>query len=409
MPSSAHLPFTSSSIERDQEMFDSPGSPMRPTLPSTVASFALPQSTSAPASPSSYHMSLDEPLTFMSATASPPGHIPLLRKIRRPSLLSTGGSRLGLLNDTLLSWKDKPPPSPLAPAPTLFSYETTSSNSSSKMLEDDDLGPAPLMLVDESRSRPQTPVTPPPRFPPLSVEGDYPQSARKYPPKPPRLLKLLSEASPQESEVDSEAKFQRFVASHASELPLNPRKPRQRQQRGRFPEEVVDDEDETRDEDDGSEDEEAGTEIESQDITPLTEEVIGGRSSSSSFGSPAGSMDVDSLVMHYSPPVSVSSTPNGWRATPPPSGTGRVGKRKHEDRYDPYPSAKRRAVSPSVHQNHSHVSPISIPRSRSPITYSRPVSATSSPVLRPVPRFGVGGNVREVQGAGDGLGCLKLK
>ena len=99
-------------------------------------------------------------------------------------------------------------------------------------------------------------------------------------------MTLLSEATPQEAEVDSEAKFQRLLASHA-ELPVSfhPRTPRSA--RGRFPEEVGDDDD----------DEKLHGDFSDED-----EDVIGGPSAEGSItddfrwmsASPAGTgMDVD--------------------------------------------------------------------------------------------------------------------
>lgn len=54
--------------------------------------------------------------------------------------------------------------------------------------------------------------------------------------KPPRVLNLLSESRPEENEVKSEAAFQRLLAS------LQPRTPRAPTDRGRYPEEVGDEE-----------------------------------------------------------------------------------------------------------------------------------------------------------------------
>lgn len=57
----------------------------------------------------------------------------------------------------------------------------------------------------------------------------------------PRILTLLSEeAHPGEDEVKSEAQFQRLVAS-CSDLPFQPRTPRAASDRGRYPEEVPND------------------------------------------------------------------------------------------------------------------------------------------------------------------------
>lgn len=168
------------------------------------------------------------------------------------------------------------------------------------------------------------------------------------------------------------------------------------------------------------------------------------------------------------------STPvNHWRYTPPPTTSAvRSNKRKREfrlcgyisstlrlcysvdDRFDPYPSAsKRRAVSPSIsylRDVHTLGSPIGGRNSRLPIAipinipgstvssaassptiggsyptpFPRSVSITSSPtmrasmslaspILRPVPRSGIGirrgeEDEREVEGAGEAVNGLTL-
>ena len=58
----------------------------------------------------------------------------------------------------------------------------------------------------------------------------------------PLLATLLSESSPQEHEMRSEARLQRLLSSHPQALPLTPRAPRS--SRGRFPEMVGGDDDE---------------------------------------------------------------------------------------------------------------------------------------------------------------------
>jgi hypothetical protein len=128
-----------------------------------------------------------------------------------------------------------------------------------------------------------------------------------------------------------------------------------------------------------------------------------------------------------------------------------------DDRFDPYPSAKRRAVSPSVssylRDTQSTIgSPMNVRNTRLPIaipisipgstassaassptiggSYSgsfprsvsmtssptlRPVMVLASPILRPVPRTGLGiqirrgeGDDREIEGAGEAVGGLTL-
>lgn len=58
--------------------------------------------------------------------------------------------------------------------------------------------------------------------------------------KQPRILNLLAESRPVENEVQSEAAFQRLIASGA-DLPMQPRTPRAPSDRGRFPEEAYSD------------------------------------------------------------------------------------------------------------------------------------------------------------------------
>src|SRR6266478_412374 len=58
----------------------------------------------------------------------------------------------------------------------------------------------------------------------------------------PRVLSLLSESRPEESELKSEAQFQRLLASYTGN-PLTPKTPRAPSDRGRYPEEAGDEED----------------------------------------------------------------------------------------------------------------------------------------------------------------------
>ena len=55
------------------------------------------------------------------------------------------------------------------------------------------------------------------------------------------MLSLLSESRPEESELKSEAQFQRLLASYTGN-PLTPKTPRAPSDRGRYPEEAGDDE-----------------------------------------------------------------------------------------------------------------------------------------------------------------------
>ncbi|KIJ65027.1 hypothetical protein HYDPIDRAFT_88859 [Hydnomerulius pinastri MD-312] len=284
--------------------------------------------------------------------------------------------------------------------------------------------------------------------------------------KPPRILNLLAESRPDENEVKSEAAFQRLLAS-CSELPTQPRTPRAPSDRGRYPEEVPDDEVHggSTPSDDDDDDVEAifafdpqGDMSTAKPCTPA-QSVYGDELSLSIMGSPmVMAMDVDAPLA--SP--SITSTPASvqWRYTPPPTTSAvRSNKRKLDDRYDPYPTAaKRRAVSPSIsYLREAHPS-LNYPRTPNgrpslPIPLSIPVSAASSvassptvtgypfpnysssrqvglgsmsvssspilrplglasPILRPIPRHRRGtitdGEERDIEGAGEGVGGLTL-
>ncbi|KAG8967557.1 hypothetical protein FRC03_009810 [Tulasnella sp. 419] len=533
----------------DQEMSDHSQMMLqpspRPSLPSSIADFALAHaSTSAPPSPSTSLMALDDPNPYLHgylqngplaapATLNPAAY-PLFRKIRRPSLLGLGLPKPGMEFMQTSSRMNSPLISSFT-SPFMFEGSPTSGRSvgitqnqpTSTADQEDDLSPELLYessTPPEPRELPVPPFTPThhhkksrslsPSTPPNSrqLELEYKPALRRSAssihtnhnsssnlgeksaeegqkptrerPAIPRLLTIMTESNLQEAEVKSEFAFQRLLASHAELPPFRsapyPRTPRSRgvagnrgmmypTERGRFPEEALVDDDEL---DGASTDEEGETNeqeetLGSQGISmtagaghsgrhsrqpslgmamSLTDDSMGSLingnggsggisagGSGESFGrmldSPAG-MDVDmggSVFGYGSPPIqypmSTASTPSQWRHTPPPTAsgpTGRVGKRKFDDRYDPYPQSKRRAVSPAVSMSSYGVlaSPGYIPP-RSPITIARPLSssATSSPVLRPVVRLGTGnglglrngnGEEKEVQGAGDGVGSLKL-
>ncbi|KDQ20027.1 hypothetical protein BOTBODRAFT_170054 [Botryobasidium botryosum FD-172 SS1] len=410
-----HTDSGSSSSSSSQSTVSSP----RPSLPTSLASFALshPTSSSAPTSPLSALMTLDEPHTITGSTPSVlTSPYPLIRKLRRPSLLGLGGitksassTHLSLLSSssdimipTALSWKER--------ERARTRRNSSSASSSSGKMKEDDSPQTPPLFMDDIKSRPTTPATPPPRSASLPTNPD-PESKpiRRRPPKPQRLLTLMSEFNTPDAEFDvkSDASFQRLLASHP-ELPIRPRAPRPLSERGRFPEEVRDDEPIDDGNSSASEDED---DMFGDETLTLSGASVDNPSRGSS-SSPNG-MDLDIGILGQSP-MSLGSTSNAWRETPPPS-TVRMGKRKfNEDRYEPYPSTKRRAVSPSVS---TLVSPIFIPRS-SPINIPRPLSTASSPILRPIPRlasaYGYGHRgdssreEREVNGAGDGVGSLNL-
>ncbi|KAG2075122.1 hypothetical protein BDR04DRAFT_1150435 [Suillus decipiens] len=320
-----------------------------------------------------------------------------------------------------------------------------------------------------TRSGGPSPSTPPPSrslstnaIPANAVDTPIPILRRPtYPLKPPRILNLLAEPRPEEDELQSEAAFQRLLASY-SDLPSQPRTPRALSDRGRYPEEVGHEdshEDPLSDDDD---DDVQGlfafdAQNDSSNVKPCTpaQSINGDDLSMFLAESPMGiAMDVDPPMV--SPSITSTPMSNQWRYTPPPTTSAvRSNKRKLDDRYDPYPtSAKRRAVSPSIsYLRETLVSyprtpssrppvpiPISIPPSNSNTSatssptitsgYSYPgsrqvnlgtMSLSSSPVLRPSlglvspilrpilrTRRGADGEEREIEGAGEAVNGLSL-
>ena len=316
------------------------------------------------------------------------------------------------------------------------------------------------------------------------------------------MLSLLSESRPEENELKSEAQFQRLLASYTGN-PLTPKTPRAPSDRGRYPEEAGDEENiAVQSEDDDDElgegsvfDYNATTEAIniSRRGTPARS-ANGDDPYSWNPGSPMGSsyMDVDPVSVRLSssicayintflpsqifsfgsPTMTPNSGLNSWRYTPPSTSSAvRSNKRKRayiapftsnvypgpdselltwfgftdDDRYDPYPAAKRRAVSPSIStylRGSPRISipvaiPISVPNSSSssPVVtqmqsythsnfgFSRPVIGSpgmssptmratvgllASPILRPLPRARREGEEREVENTGESLGGISL-
>lgn len=281
-----------------------------------------------------------------------------------------------------------------------------------------------------------------------------PRRRLSLPIKFPRVLSLLSESRPEENELKSEAQFQRLLASVAGN-PLTPKTPRAPSDRGKYPEEAGDDEEIAVQSDDDDELCE-GSVFNYNATTEAINISRRGTPAQSINGdemylwgpvSPVGSsyMDVDPVFSFGSPNVTPSSGPSSWRYTPPSTSSAvRSNKRKHDDRYDPYPAAKRRAVSPSMStylRGSPRISipvaiPISVPNSSStsPVVtqmsfthpnfaFSRPVIGSpgmssptlrasvgllASPILRPLPRARREGDEREVENAGEGLGGISL-
>ncbi|KAF8078825.1 hypothetical protein FPV67DRAFT_1466612 [Lyophyllum atratum] len=446
-----------------------PKASSRPSFPTSSTDFALPPTSSSPVATSS-SVTLDDSNT-------------LLQRFRRPSLLTP---KAGYLSESRLH-------SPLASSFTMHSRRRSQSLMFVEELESD----RERMLTDSSSASSENPTPPlkasetkheelkgkatpsrPPLTPPrkrssasMDVQDSFsplPGRRLSFPLKPPRILNLLAESRPEESEVKSEAAFQRLINS-CSELPIPPRTPKVTADRGRYPEEAGTEESQR--EDTPSDDDEQ------VDDTPFAYSASSGSEpiAIKKPNTPAGSVNGDDLNMSTSesssfgtiamdidlPPGSPSfssmmSTPiNYWRYTPPPTTSAvRSNKRKLEDRFDPYPSAsKRRAVSPSMshlRDAHSGVGspmngrntrlpisiPVNIPGSTVssatssptiggsyPTSFPRAVSMTASPtlrsamvlaspILRPVPRYmGRRGeeDEREIQGAGEAVGGLTLE
>ncbi|KAJ7631191.1 hypothetical protein FB45DRAFT_917790 [Roridomyces roridus] len=405
----------------------------RHPLPTSSTDFNLPPSTSAPTALA---------VAYLEDSAI------LLQRFRRPSLLAPKALE-GRLHATSYKphsrrasysassvdesdsiWDISPPSSSENPTPPL---------------------PAPDAAEEPKPSAPSVPPSTPPRRS-QSRGADHGVKGRRLSFAVPRILNLLAESRPFENEVQSEAAFQRLLASGV-ELPCTPRTVADR---GRFPEEAgVDDfqrEDTPSDDDDDND----------STYTPVYPLPTG--SEPIYIRTPAGSVSGDDMCVSESPSLSgmdvdapcgspsVSSMSSmsisHWRSTPPPTTSAvRSNKRKFDERFDPYQNAsKRRAVSPSLShlRDSSHPSspksrsnprlPISIPitsaassTTSSPtvgsaasfLPMSRPVSgissptmrasmALASPILRPIPRRRGEGEEREVDGAGEGVGGLTL-
>ncbi|EIW63953.1 uncharacterized protein TRAVEDRAFT_111403 [Trametes versicolor FP-101664 SS1] len=408
----------------------------RPSLPTSTSDFALPSS----------------PSTSLPTTSSD-DLSPFMLRLRRPSLLGPRPGGLSLSAEARLH-------SPLVTSFTRrHSSNGTGDDSESdrdKMSTDSDSGNATPLLPGPSidsesdtsmkTNRPRTP----PRLASASSSSsgiDEQMSGMRLPPrrlskatKMPHIQRLVAESHTQENEVQSEAQFQRMLASFS----MHPRTPRAPSDRGRYPEDAA--EDETQRESTPSDDEELDESVPFAytDSAAATKPVTPAQSicgdDPSMLESPIGfAMDVDMPSSSVGSP-SISS----WRYTPPPTSTSAVrNKRKLDDRYDPYPTAaKRRAVSPSV--NHLRMAngaprlsmpiPIPIPNgihsgASSPVVQGsssyfstrqsfgsasamssptlRAQIGLSSPVLRPMTRARRDGE-REVDGAEEGVNGLSI-
>ncbi|KAI0931327.1 hypothetical protein AcW2_000244 [Taiwanofungus camphoratus] len=445
--------------------------PPRPSLPTSSSDFALPPSSSAATS-------------FASPAFAADDLSPFMLRFRRPSLLAP----------QVVPEPQRPSPLAASFTPPLArrrhsasaSGEESESDREAKMWTDSppsgDSGHAtpllpgpPVGAPERDRDASMKPSTSRPRTPPRSSAhssastidmAPEPSSAARahsrrlsHNVKAPRILTLIHESRPEESELQSEAQFQRLVASCSSQ----PRTPRGTSDRGRYPEEA--DGDEPHREDTPSDDGELDDSVPFAYVEPMSvgkpttpaQSVCG--DDLGMLESPGGMpMDVDMPSSSVGSPI-VSS----WRYTPPPTSCAvRSNKRKRtlDDRYDPYPTAsKRRAVSPSVSYLREAqpalftgrcVSgaaprlsmpipiPIPIPGSGPASAASSPIVASTSsyfgaslgratssalssptmraqiglasPVLRPIPRSRRHGGEegREVEGAGEGVGGLSL-
>ncbi|KAF7290497.1 hypothetical protein MKEN_01496700 [Mycena kentingensis (nom. inval.)] len=434
-------------------------------LPTSAEDFNLPSTTSTP----------------LGGSFADEANI-LFQRFRRPSLLAPKAAHL----DGRLS-------SPLATSFRPSSHRRRASQSASSLDEYDtfwqDISPPsstenptpPLGPPDNSEEprRSAPPLTPPRRslsrgsdrsdrlkgrrlsFPiaiPRSTDGLPPHTVTK--PKQPRIMNLLAESRTLENEVQSEAAFQRLLASGAD----LPRTPRSVADRGRYPEEAVQDNLFARE--DTPSDDEDDFESTYHPIHHGTEPInIRTTPAASVAGSVAGSVNGDDMCISESPSLSAmdvdmpSGSPSlssmssmsisGWRSTPPPTTSAvRSNKRKFDhERFDPYQNAsKRRAVSPSL--SHLRDSLPSSPKSRSnprlpisipiipnsaassatssptvgvgnaaflsmtrPTAVSSPIMrpmALASPILRPIPRRRGEEEEREIDHTGEGVGGLTL-
>ncbi|TDL28229.1 hypothetical protein BD410DRAFT_894312 [Rickenella mellea] len=430
----ASLPTTRSSspiasaFSDDQLMSESPS---RPSLPTSVSDFALPSSSS---SPSHHPGNLLQVVTQAKDDPSP-----LITRLRRPTY---AGLKSPFLTETRIQ-------SPLATSfilPTSRKYSVSEGGSESGSGSAQDIEryrDVDRMMTDSSPSIGSDVPTPPllgaffmdeqlekQKYSDSSITPTSPSTSQKssslvnenqdmtlrfrsrrlsYPPKPPRLLTLAAESRPEEVEVKSEAQFQRLLASYAglSSSLGHSKTGRAMSDRGRYPEEAAVEEEVQREDtpsDDGQTEEDAapaygsfkapagGSEPISFTRPSTPAHSFHGTPDETFMGiseSPGGNkmMDVDVPDFLYGSP-SLTSAPNLWRQTPPPSTSAvRTSKRKYEERFDPYlPSAKRRAVSPSMSSlRDAHgVSPIVIPRSpvlRPRLSFSQSNSATSSPTV----------------------------
>ncbi|KAI0334371.1 hypothetical protein GY45DRAFT_1318375 [Cubamyces sp. BRFM 1775] len=409
----------------------------RPSLPTSSSDFALPSSPSATLPPSSsddlspFMLRLRRPSLLGPRAGTPQSaearlHSPLITSFTRRHSSNGTGDDSESDRDKMSTDSDSGNATPLLPGPSLDSESDTSmktsrprtpprltSASSSSSGTDDQV---PMRLHQRKLSKPRLQV------------------------KLPHIQRLVAESQAQENEVQSEAQFQRMLASFS----MHPRTPRPASDRGRYPEDAAEEEPQRESTPSDEEELDDSVPFAYTDSAAATKPVTPAQSINgddpSMLESPIGfAMDVDM-------PSSAVGSPSvaSWRYTPPPTSTSAVrNKRKLDDRYDPYPTAaKRRAVSPSV----SHLRmgngaprltmpiPIPIPNgvhsgASSPIVQGsssyfgarqsfgsasamssptlRAQIGLSSPVLRPMTRARRDGE-REVDGAEEGVNGLSI-
>lgn len=169
----------------------------------------------------------------------------------------------------------------------------------------------------------------------------------------PRILSLLQESHPEESEVKSEAQFQRFVASFC-EFPNTPRTPRAPSDRGRYPEEANTDDPVREDTPSDDEDEDPGTAVpfsyvygSSSEPIPIPKSVTPAHSVNGDdmgLSESPSYMDIDTVCLREAllgsslmltslqrPPSACGSPKlSSWRYTPPPTSTSAVRSNKRK-------------------------------------------------------------------------------
>lgn len=240
--------FLSSPTPIDEDMLET-NNEQRPSLSTSLSDFALLPTSSAPSTPSSV-LTLDDGLNPF-----------FFRRLRRSSLLAS--------NPITAEGNAKSSPLTLSFTPrrsrrvhNLDSEKMTDDSSSSEhpsaspssvLFSNNNNSNAASRSDDSAESRTTPPRPSVTTSSSLNVDALEPparlsSSRVSHTPKPARLLDLRTElSSPIESELKSEAQFQRLIASYSyNGFPPSkhiPRTPRAWSDRGRYPEEVGGDDD----------------------------------------------------------------------------------------------------------------------------------------------------------------------